>query len=185
MKVWEIILIGIGLSMDAFAVSICKGLAAKDKPLKTAAVCGTWFGLFQAIMPVIGYYLGVLLAGLIESIDHWIAFGLLAIIGANMIKEAFSKKEEDVSNDLSFFKMLVLALATSVDALAIGITFAMLNVNIWISILIIGLCTFIFSFCGAFIGNKFGEKHKNKAEFVGGLILILLGSKILIEHLFF
>lgn len=185
MKIWEIVLIAIGVSMDAFAVSICKGLATKEKTLKTASLCGIWFGLFQVIMPLIGFFLGRVLAGLIENIDHWIAFVLLGIIGANMIKEAFSKKEEEVSNDLSFLKMLVLAIATSIDALAIGITFAILNVKIWICVLIIGLTTFTFSFVGAIIGHKFGEKHKNKAEFVGGLILIILGIKILIEHLFF
>mgnify|MGYP002619409661 CR=1 FL=1 len=185
MDIWEIILIAIGVSMDAFAVSICKGLMAKEKTLKTAAVCGIWFGLFQVIMPVAGFYLGILFAGLIENIDHWIAFVLLGIIGANMIKEAFSKKEEEVTNDLSFGKMLVLALATSIDALAIGITFALLKVNLWVCVAIIGCTTFAFSFVGALIGHKFGEKHKNKAEFVGGLILILLGIKILIEHLFF
>lgn len=185
MKFWEIILIAIGVSMDAFAVSICKGLACKDKKLKTASLCGVWFGLFQVIMPIIGYYLGKLFAGLIEKYDHWIAFVLLAIIGANMIKEAFSKEEENNSSDTSFLKMLVLAIATSIDALAIGVTFALLNVNIWLCVLIIGLTTFAFSFVGVIIGQKFGEKHKNKAVFVGGLILILLGIKILIEYLFF
>ena len=185
MDIWEIILIAIGVSMDAFAVSVCKGLATKGKTIKTSMVCGIWFGLFQAIMPVLGFYLGILFAGFIENIDHWIAFVLLGIIGANMIKEVFSKKEEEVSNDLSFGKMFVLAIATSIDALAIGITFALLKVNLWMCVAIIGCTTFAFSFAGALIGHKFGEKHKNKAEFVGGLILILLGIKILIKHLFF
>lgn len=185
MNFWEIILIAIGVSMDAFAVSICKGLASKDKKLKTAFVCGTWFGLFQVIMPVIGFYLGRLFAGLIEKYDHWVAFVLLLILGVNMIKEAFSKDEEQVSDDTSFLKMLILAIATSIDALMIGVTFAVLNVNIWLCVLIIGLTTFGFSFVGAIIGEKIGEKHKNKAVFAGGIILILLGIKILIEHLFF
>lgn len=185
MNIWEIFLIAIGVSMDAFAVSICKGLATKEKTLKTASICGVWFGLFQVIMPIIGFFLGRIFAGLIESVDHWIAFVLLGIIGTNMIKESFSKKEEEVSSDLSFWKMFMLAVATSIDALAIGITFALLNVNLWLCVTIIGLTTFLFSFAGALIGHKFGEKHKNKAEFIGGLILIILGVKILIEHLFF
>lgn len=185
MKIWEIILIAIGVSMDAFAVSICKGLESKEKPLKTAAACGCWFGFFQFLMPVIGFFVGSLFAGFIESFDHWVAFVLLGIIGANMLKEAFSKEEERVSNGLSFWKMFVFAIATSIDALAVGITFALLKVNIWICAGIIGVFTFTFSFCGALIGRKFGERLKNKAEIIGGIILILLGIKILIEHLFF
>ena len=185
MKIWEIILIAIGVSMDAFAISICRGLSCKDKPLKTGLVCGSWFGFFQFLMPVIGFFVGSLFAGFIESFDHWIAFVLLGIIGSNMIKEAFSKEEETVSNELSFLKMLVFAVATSIDALAVGVTFALLKVNIWICAGIIGVCTFLFSFVGSFIGRKFGEKFKNKAELLGGIILIVLGIKILIEHLFF
>lgn len=185
MKIWEIILIALGVSMDAFAVSICKGLSCKDKPLKTGLVCGSWFGAFQFLMPVIGFFVGSLFAGFIESFDHWIAFALLSIIGANMIKEAFSKEEEKVSNELSFLKMFVFAIATSIDALAVGVTFALLKVNIWVCAGIIGICTFSFSFIGAFIGRKFGEKFKSKAELLGGIILIVLGIKILIEHLFF
>ncbi len=185
MRIWEVLLIAVGVSMDAFAVAICKGLSSKGKLLRTATACGLWFGFFQFLMPVIGFFLGTIFAGLIESVDHWVAFVLLGLIGGNMLKEAFSKKEEEISNDLSFGKMLVFALATSVDALAIGITFALLNVNIWLCAGIIGVCTFTFSFVGAIIGKKFGEKHKNKAEIFGGIILILLGIKILIEHLFF
>lgn len=185
MKFWEIILIAIGVSMDAFAVSICKGLASKGKKIKTASLCGVWFGLFQVIMPIIGFFLGRIFAGLIEKYDHWIAFALLLIIGINMIKEAFSKDEENDMVDTSFLKMLILALATSIDALAIGVTFAVLNVNIWICVTIIGITTFSFSFVGVIIGQKFGEKHKNKAVLAGGIILVLLGIKILIEHLFF
>ena len=185
MKIWEIILIALGVSMDAFAVSICKGLSCKDKPIKTGFVCGTWFGLFQFLMPVIGFFVGSLFAGFIESFDHWIAFVLLGLIGGNMIKEAFSKEEEKVSNELSFLKMLVFAIATSIDALAVGITFALLKVNIWVCAGIIGVFTFVCSFIGAIIGRKFGEKFKNKAEILGGIILIFLGIKILIEHLIF
>ena len=185
MKVWEIVLIALGVSMDAFAVSICKGLSCKEKPLKTGLVCGSWFGFFQFLMPVIGYFVGTLFAGFIESFDHWVAFALLAIIGGNMLKEAFSKEQEEVSNELSFLKMLVFAIATSVDALAVGVTFAVLKVNIWVCATIIGIFTFVCSFIGSFIGRKCGEKLKNKAEIFGGIILILLGIKILIEHLFF
>ena len=185
MKIWEIILIALGVSMDAFAVSICKGLSCKDKPLKTGLVCGAWFGFFQFLMPVIGFFVGSLFAGFIESFDHWVAFVLLGVIGANMIKEAFSKEQETVSNELSFLKMLVFAIATSIDALAVGITFALLKVNIWVCAGIIGAFTFTCSFIGAVIGRKFGEKFKNKAELLGGIILIVLGIKILIEHLFF
>lgn len=185
MEIWEIILIALGVSMDAFAVSICKGLASKDKPLKTASLCGTWFGFFQFLMPVIGFFVGSIFAGFIESFDHWIAFALLAIIGGNMLKEAFSKEQEECSNELGFWKMLVFAIATSIDALAVGITFALLKVNIWICAGIIGVFTFVCSFVGVLIGRKVGEKFKNKAEILGGIILILLGLKILIEHLFF
>ena len=180
MKVWEIMLIALGVSMDAFAVSICKGLSCKDKPLKTGLVCGTWFGFFQFLMPVIGFFVGSLFAGFIESFDHWVAFVLLAIIGGNMLKEAFSKEQEEVSNELSFWKMFVFAIATSVDALAVGVTFAVLKVNIWVCAGIIGIFTFACSFIGSFIGRKCGEKLKNKAEIFGGIILILLGIKILI-----
>lgn len=185
MKIWEIILIALGVSMDAFAVSICKGIASKDKTLKTATVCGAWFGLFQFLMPVIGFFVASIFAKYIESLDHWVAFVLLAIIGGNMLKEAFSKEQEQVSNELSFFKMFVFAIATSIDALAVGVTFAFLKVNIWVCAGIIGVFTFVCSFAGAFIGRKVGDKFKNKAEIFGGIILILLGIKILIEHLFF
>lgn len=185
MTIWEIILIAVGVSMDAFAVAVCKGIESKEKTLKTAILCGSWFGFFQFLMPVIGFFIGSLFVSLIESFDHWLAFGLLAIIGSNMIKEAFSKEDEIVSNEMCFKKMLILAIATSIDALAVGITFALLKVNIWICVGVIGCCTFLFSFVGAFIGKKFGERFKRKAEIAGGIILILLGIKILIEHLFF
>ena len=185
MKIWEIILIAIGVSMDAFAVAVCKGIESKQKTVKTAVLCGAWFGFFQFLMPVIGFFVGALFASLIESFDHWLAFALLVIIGTNMLKEAFSKEEEVLSNEMSFKKMFILAIATSIDALAVGITFALLKVNVWICAGIIGCCTFLFSFIGAFIGKRFGEKFKNKAEVAGGIILILLGIKILIEHLFF
>lgn len=184
----EIILIAIGVSMDACAVSICKGLACHEKAKKTALLCGVWFGVFQMLMPLVGYLIGSVFASYIESFDHWIAFILLAFIGGKMLKDAVSKSEpdeDDDTRDLSFTKMLVLAIATSIDALAVGVSFAMIKTNMFIAIPTIGICTFLLSFVGALAGKKIGEKHHKKATFVGGLILIIMGIKILIEHLFF
>lgn len=176
--------IGIALSMDAFSVSICKGLATKKFSIKTAIICGIWFGGFQALMPLIGFCLGAQFERLIVNIDHWIAFGLLLLIGANMIREAVAEKESDNNDSTTGFKtMFLLAVATSIDALAIGVSFACLQVNIWISILIIGATTFIFSFGGVAIGNFFGSRYSKPAEITGGVILILIGTKILLEHL--
>ena len=170
--------------MDAFAVSICKGLALKECKLKKAMVCGVWFGGFQALMPAIGYFLGNQFKKYITSIDHWIAFALLVIIGANMIKESLSKEEEETDNKMDVKTMFLLAVATSIDALAAGVTFALLpDTNIIAAVLFIGVVTFILSTIGAKIGNIFGAKYKSKAEFAGGAILVLLGVKILIEHL--
>lgn len=184
MGILEIFFIGIGLAMDAFAVSLCKGLAMKKMDWKKAIIIGLYFGIFQAIMPVIGYFLGVGFEDKITSVDHWVAFVLLAIIGINMIKEAFQKTEEKVDGDQIDFKtMILLAIATSIDALAIGITFAFLKTNILLAITIIGIITFIISIIGVKIGNKFGSKYENKAEFAGGVILILMGLKILLNHL--
>lgn len=180
----EILLIGIGLSMDAFSVSICKGLTTKKFSLKMAMICGLWFGGFQALMPVIGYFLGVQFENLIASFDHWIAFGLLALIGINMIREAVSKKEEEKDNGaLDVKTMFLLAVATSIDALAVGVSFAALKENIWRAIVIIGLTTFIFSAIGVKIGNVFGSKYEKKAAMAGGIILIIIGVKTLLEHL--
>ncbi|MBQ5865764.1 MAG: manganese efflux pump [Oscillospiraceae bacterium] len=185
MGFWELLLLAIGVSMDAFAVSVCKGLSMSRSGLKESAICGAWFGGFQALMPLIGFFLGTLFAEAIEAFDHWIAFGLLAIIGANMLKEAFSKEEEGCCGcDLSFKTMLVMAIATSIDALAVGISLAMAgNVNIWLAILLIGFTTFSFSGLGVKIGNVFGSRFEQKAQIAGGVILILLGLKILLEHL--
>ena len=185
MGFWELLLLAIGVSMDAFAVSVCKGLSMSKSGLKESAICGAWFGGFQALMPLIGFFLGTLFAEAIEAFDHWIAFGLLAIIGANMLKEAFSKEEEGCCGcDLSFKTMLVMAIATSIDALAVGISLAMAgDVNIWLAILLIGLTTFSFSALGVKIGNAFGSRFEKKAQIAGGIILILLGLKILLEHL--
>lgn len=180
----EILLIGIGLSMDAFSVSICKGLTTKQFSWKIALTCGLWFGFFQALMPLIGYFLGEQFEEYITAVDHWIAFGLLFLIGANMIREALSRKEDEPSDSsLGFKTMLFLAIATSIDALAVGISFACIQVKIWSSILIIGLTTFLFSVLGVKIGNAFGSKYEKSAGIVGGIILILIGLKILLEHL--
>ena len=181
----ELFLIAVGLSMDAFAVSVCKGLAMPKCTFKKAAIVGLWFGGFQALMPAIGYILGAQFQEAIASIDHWIAFVLLALIGGNMIHEALDNDEEEVDASLDVKTMFLLAVATSIDALAIGITFAFLKVNIIPAVCFIGIVTFIISFAGVKIGNVFGARYKNKAEIVGGVILILLGLKILLEHLGF
>lgn len=182
MGVLELILIAVGLAMDAFAVSVCKGLSMSKMEWKKAVIIGLYFGGFQALMPLIGYVLGVGFEDKIKSLDHWIAFVLLVFIGMNMIKEAFEIKEE--SNDKIDFKtMIILAIATSIDALAVGVTFAFLNVNIMLAISLIGIITFIISMIGVKIGNVFGDKYETKAELAGGFILIFLGAKILLEHL--
>lgn len=184
----ELLLLAVGVSMDAFAVSICKGLAMKKADLKGQLTCGIWFGGFQALMPLIGFFLGSLFAEMIVAIDHWVAFALLAFIGGNMLKEALSKGCdcgcEEQNADLSVKTMFVMAVATSIDALAIGISLAMAgNVNIWTAIVLIGITTGVFSAIGVKIGNIFGSKFEKKAQLAGGLILILLGTKILLEHL--
>ena len=181
----ELFLIAVGLSMDAFAVSVCKGLAMPKCTFKKAAIVGLWFGGFQALMPAIGYILGAQFQEAIASIDHWIEFVLLALIGGNMIHEALDNDEEEADASLDVKTMFLLAVATSIDALAIGITFAFLKVNIIPAVCFIGIVTFIISFAGVKIGNVFGARYKNKAEIVGGVILILLGLKILLEHLGF
>lgn len=186
MDIFELFFIAVGLSMDAFAVSVCKGLSTKDLKVKHYLTVGLWFGGFQALMPSIGYFLGSRFENYITSFDHWIAFILLGVIGANMIKEALAKEEEkDEENDSFAFKtMLVLAVATSIDAMTVGIMFGLLpGVNIVWAVSFIGITTFIFSAAGLKVGNVFGLKYKSKAEFAGGLILILMGIKILLEHL--
>ena len=185
MTLFSLFIIAVGLSMDAFAVSICKGLAMQKITIKKALIVGLWFGGFQALMPAIGYLLGSQFESYITNIDHWIAFVLLFIIGGNMIKEALSKEEEPTSDSLAFKEMLLLALATSIDALAVGVTFAFLKVQILPAVLFIGIITFTLSALGVKIGNIFGCRYKSKAELVGGIILILMGCKILLEHLGF
>ena len=183
MGIIELIVLSIGLAMDAFAVAICKGLSMTKMKWKNACIIGMYFGGFQALMPLIGYLLGISFQNQIVNIDHWIAFILLGAIGINMIKEAVSKDCEKQNDSIKFKDMLILAVATSIDALAVGITFAFLKVNIWLAISLIGIITFIISILGVKIGNIFGDKYEKKAEFAGGLILILLGVKILLEHL--
>ncbi|HHT87221.1 MAG TPA: manganese efflux pump [Clostridiales bacterium] len=181
----ELLLIAIGLSMDAFAVAVCKGLSVRKPALKHFIIVGLYFGIFQAVMPLIGYLIGSAFASLITSIDHWVVFVLLSIIGAHMIWESrkHSESGSEGASCFTFSSMIILALATSIDALAIGIAFASLKVNIVPAVLLIGVTTFAFSCLGVKIGNVFGEKYKTTAEFAGGVILILLGVKILIEHL--
>ena len=182
----ELFLLAVGLSMDAFAVSICKGLSMKKAGLKEGCICGAWFGGFQALMPLIGFFLGTLFADAIEAFDHWVAFGLLALIGINMLREAFGPQEEECCDDLSFKKMFVMAVATSIDALAVGISLAMAgDVNIFVAIAFIGVITFALSAAGVKIGNVFGSRFQKDAQIAGGVILILLGIKILLEHLGF
>jgi len=183
----EIFLIGVGLSMDAFAVSIGKGLTVKKVSAKNALCVGLWFGGFQALMPLIGYFLGVSFSSLVENVDHWIAFGLLAFIGGNMIREALSSKDEcdDMNDSFAVKTMFLMAIATSIDALAAGVTFAFIGANIWASIAIIGVTTFAFSVVGLCIGHLVGHRFHKGAEIFGGLVLIGIGVKILVEHLFF
>lgn len=182
MGIAELVIIAVGLSMDAFAVSIGKGLSLKQIKLRHVLSVGLWFGGFQALMPLIGYLLGATFTAVVSDFDHWIAFFLLGIIGFNMIRDSFSKEEEKHDDDFSFRTMLMLAVATSIDALAVGVSFAFLSVDLWISVALIGLITFAFSAVGLKIGNIFGNKYKSKAEFTGGVVLVLMGVKILVEH---
>lgn len=185
MGIIELFILAVGLSMDAFAVSVCKGLAMKKAPAKAMVLCGAWFGGFQALMPLIGFFLGTLFIDAISAIDHWIAFALLALIGINMLREALGKDDgEQTDADLSVRTMFVMAVATSIDALAVGISLAMAGVgNIYLAVLLIGATTFALSAVGVKVGSVFGSKYEKKAEIVGGVILILLGVKILLEHL--
>lgn len=179
----ELICLSLGLAMDAFAVSICKGIAMKKHDWKKACIIGLYFGGFQALMPVIGYFCGNTLESIVTSVDHWIAFILLGIIGGKMIKDSLSQHCESYDDNICFKTMIILAIATSVDALAIGITFAFLNVNLIFAIILIGIISFLLSMFGTKIGNHFGDRFQKKAELIGGTILILLGTKILLEHL--
>lgn len=181
----ELLIIAVGLAMDAFAVSICKGLSVRKIRPRHAFSTAMWFGGFQALMPLIGYFVGISFADFVTDVDHWIAFVLLALIGSNMVKESREKDEVEACPDFSFRKMLALAVATSIDALAVGVTFAFLRINIWTAALVIGVTTAAISGAGLKIGNIFGSRYKSKAELVGGIILIAMGARILVEHLFF
>lgn len=189
MGMGELLLLGVGLSMDAFAVSVCKGLAMKRFSVKAGLTCGIWFGGFQALMPLIGFFLGSMFAEAIQSVDHWVAFGLLVLIGVNMLREAFSPEEdggcsECADADLSVKSMFVMAVATSIDALAVGISLAMAgDVAIFAAVGIIGVCTFTLSAVGVGVGSVFGSRFEQKAQIAGGVILVILGVKILLEHL--
>ncbi len=183
MGIIELLLIAVSMSMDAFAVSICKGLSVRKATVKQGLIVGAWFGGFQGIMPIIGFFLTALFAGLITAISHWVAFALLALIGGNMIREALSHEEEAVDASFCCKTMLPLAVATSIDALAMGVTLNLSGANIWVAAPLIAVTTFILSPVGLLVGNVFGAKYKNKAEFAGGLVLVCLGVKILLEGL--
>ena len=187
MGFFALLILAVSLSMDAFAVSLCKGLSMQKASLKASLICGGWFGLFQAMMPLIGFFLGSLFAGYIQSIDHWVACGLLVLIGANMLKEAFEKKEECGccrEADFSAKAMFPMAVATSIDALAVGISLAMTGgVNIWLAVTLIGAVTLLLSGVGVKVGSIFGARFEKKAQILGGVMLILLGIKILLEHI--
>ena len=183
MSLWELFIIAVGLSMDAFAVSICKGLSVGRVAPRHALICGVWFGGFQALMPAIGWLLGTRFQTLITTVDHWIAFVLLCIIGGNMVRESFGDEEEEVSASFSATAMLPLAVATSIDALAIGVTFAFLSVDIAPAVGFIGCTTLVLSAVGVWVGGLFGDRWKAPAECFGGVVLILMGCKILLEHL--
>ena len=183
MSLLELFILAVGLSMDAFAVSVCKGLSVRRGSMKQAITVGIWFGGFQALMPFLGYLLGITFSSLITNVDHWIAFVLLAFIGFNMIRESRSEEENESNDRFDFKTMLPLAVAPSIDALAVGVTFAFLQVNIVPAVSFIGCITFILSAIGLKAGNIIGAKNRSRAEFAGGLVLILMGIKILLEHL--
>jgi putative Mn2+ efflux pump MntP len=183
MGIVELMIIAIGVSMDALAVSICKGLSIKKISPKYMYRTAMWFGSFQALMPLIGYFVGIHFADFVSNVDHWIAFILLALIGSNMIKESISNEEVEANPDFSFKTMFSMAVATSIDALAVGVSFAFLKVDIWSAILVIGATTAAFSAAGVFVGNAFGARYKSKAELAGGVILIAMGLKILLTHI--
>ena len=183
MSLIELFLIAVGLSMDAFAVSICKGLSVRKAEPRHSLIVGAYFGGFQALMPAIGYVLGRQFESLITSVDHWIAFVLLGFIGGNMIREALKGDAEEMDDSFTFRTMLPLAISTSIDALAMGVTFAFLQVQIVPAVLFIGVTTFVLSAVGLKVGNVFGAKYKSRAELFGGVVLVLMGIKILLEHL--
>ena len=185
MELIELFLVALSLSMDAFAVSLCKGLSVGRPTPGQCLTCGAWFGGFQALMPLIGFLLGVQFQGVISSVDHWVAFVLLGLIGANMVREALGGDEEHVDSSFGPRAMLPLAVATSIDALAVGVTFAFLRVEIAPAVALIGVITLVLSAIGVKVGSVFGDRFQSKAELAGGVILILMGTKILLEHTVF
>ena len=187
MTLFDLILIAISLSMDAFAVSICKGLSVRKVSLQHAMICGVWFGGFQALMPLLGYLLGSRFESYINAVAPWVAFILLALIGGNMVREAFEEDEENAKEtaDFDWKHMLPLAVACSIDAFAVGVSFAFMSLNIWISVIIIGITTGLFSAAGLYIGRAFGSRWQKPAQIAGGVVLILIGVKVLLEHLGF
>ncbi|MDR1625756.1 MAG: manganese efflux pump MntP family protein [Spirochaetia bacterium] len=188
MGLLEIVFIAIGLAMDAFAVSISLGLSIEKPKLREIIIPGVYFGSFQSLMPMLGYFVGIYFVAKIENLDHWIAFVLLGFIGGKMMRDSFSKERGGRrmgGDSFGFMRMLVLAIATSIDALAVGITFAFFQVNIYTAVLITGATTFFIAMCGVMIGNMFGTRFRSKAEFTGGAVLVLIGIKIVIEHSFF
>ena len=185
MELIELFLVALSLSMDAFAVSLCKGLSVGRPTPGQCLTCGAWFGGFQALMPLIGFLLGVRFQGVISSVDHWVAFVLLGLIGANMVREALGGDEERVDSSFGPRAMLPLAVATSIDALAVGVTFAFLRVEIALAVALIGVTTLVLSALGVKVGSVFGDRFQSKAELAGGVILILMGTKILLEHTVF
>lgn len=184
MKLISLLSISIGLGMDAFAVAICKGLSMKTMKWKKAVIVGIYFGIFQAIMPIMGYVLGIGLEEKIKSIDHWIIFLLLSVIGINMIKETFEEKKDHIDDSTDLKTMLILSIATSIDALAVGITLVLFEINIFYASMVIGIIAFMLSVIGVKIGNKFGDKYEKKAQIAGGIILIVIGIKTLVEHMY-
>ncbi len=183
MNFWDILLIGVGLAMDAFAVSVCKGLSMPRRSISKSLIIAGWFAVFQMVMPLAGYLIGVQFSGVVASVDHWIAFVLLTLIGGNMIRESFHPEEDQANDDVSPKVMLPLAVATSIDALATGVTFAFLSVNLWTAVLIIGGVTFAICIAGVLLGRMLGSRLERRAKLLGGVVLILIGLKILIEHL--
>lgn len=183
MGFFELLLISVGLAMDAFAVSVGKGMTLKSVRPRHALTAGVWFGAFQALMPLIGYYVGQSFAEYVVSVDHWVAFGLLSLIGLNMIRETVWGDDEEHSGDFGFRPMLIMAIATSIDALAVGVSMAFLDVNVWYSVAVIGVVTLLISAAGVYLGAAFGSRLGTKAGIVGGIILIAIGIKILVEHM--
>ena len=183
MGIIELLLISVGLAMDAFAVSVGKGMTLQRVRPSHALLAGVWFGGFQALMPIIGYFVGCSFASYVTSVDHWIAFGLLALIGFNMIRETLKGDDEEQDADFGFKHMLLMAIATSIDALAVGVSLSFVNANIWVSALVIGVVTLAFSASGVYLGRLFGSRLGSSAGIFGGLILIGIGIKILVEHL--